>query len=230
MAAKSLSERTADTLYSMIMLEQAFLPGEKLPNENDLAEKLGVSRATLREAIRSLSAQGILEVQRGKGTYIAADVQDADFGLKELDRARVRLQDLLEMRLIFEPRALAFACERASAEELARIVAQGEKVIRDIREDGPWADSDQGFHMLIAKASHNEFMTRLFPIINSAVHGTMAIAKNEEALKVMTVGDNTLLLEFISRRDASGAAAAMDLHMRHVCNALGLNSPPGRSG
>lgn len=222
MAAKSLSERTADTLYSMIMLEQKLAPGEKLPNENDLAEKLGVSRATLREAIRSLAAQGIVEVRRGKGTYIAEDVQDADFGFKELDRARVRLQDLLEMRLIFEPRAVAFACERASKEELVHIVSQGEKVIREIREGGPWADSDQSFHMLIAKASHNEFMTRLFPIINSAVHDTMAIARNEEVLKSMTVGDNTLLLEFIARRDANGSAAAMDLHMRHVCSALGL--------
>lgn len=223
MRVKSLSERTADALYSMIIVEQSIKPGEKLPNENDLSAELGVSRATLREAIRALSAQGLLEIRRGKGTFVSEEVHDADFGLKTIDRAHMRLKDLYEMRLMFEPQCIALACTRASDEEIEYICAQGEKVIREIEKKGNWAESDQVFHTLISKASHNEFMIRLFPIINSAVHQTMELASNLKDLEELTVTDNRMLLEFLSRRDAEGALCAMNLHMRHTIHALGLD-------
>ncbi|MDO5111230.1 MAG: GntR family transcriptional regulator [Clostridia bacterium] len=224
MAAKSLSERTADALYDMIMTEKAFLPGDKLPNENELSDRLGVSRATLREAIRSLVAQGILRVHRGKGTFITDNVYESAFGFDQLDRARVRLKDLYEMRLIFEPQCIAFACVRASDEEIEHICRQGNKVIREIEtQDANWPESDQRFHMLISKASHNEFIIQLFPIINSAVHETMEIANNQKVLEDLTISDNRLIMEFLTRRDAKGASCALNLHMRHTINALGLD-------
>ena len=54
----------------MITIEKKFMPGEKLPNENELSEELKISRTTLREAIRILATNGILEIQRGKGTFV----------------------------------------------------------------------------------------------------------------------------------------------------------------
>ena len=65
-----LSERTADRLCELIMDERQFTPGSKLPNENELSEALHVSRTTLREAISFLVAQGVLEIRRGKGTFV----------------------------------------------------------------------------------------------------------------------------------------------------------------
>lgn len=222
MAIKSLSERTADKLYDIIVLDQTFQPGEKLLNENDLSVQFGVSRATLREAIRLLCAQGILEVRRGRGTFVAEALHDADYGLKNLDRAHMRLKDLFEMRLMFEPQCIALACERATDEELLQIRVQGEKVQREFQNGGDWAGNDQIFHTLISKASHNEFMIRLFPIINSAVQQTMQIAQNLNVLAELAVADNLLLMEFLSIRDAKGASCAMNLHIRHIINALGL--------
>ena len=66
-----LSERTADRLYEMIVEEKRYEPGSKLPNENELSDALRVSRTTLREAISFLVAQGVLEIRRGKGTFVA---------------------------------------------------------------------------------------------------------------------------------------------------------------
>lgn len=223
MSPKSLSERTADKLYSMITVEQSLHPGEKLPNENILAAELRVSRATLREAIRTLAAQGILTVQRGKGTFVAENVNDGTNGFNTLDRAHMRLKDLYEMRLIFEPVCAAMACRRAGEDEIEKICAQGRKVIRDIERKGQWADSDQRFHNLIVQASHNEFIIRLFPIINSAVHETMELGKDINELQKITVSDNESIIELLSRRDAEGARCAMDLHMRHTIHALGLD-------
>ena len=76
MEKKSLSQQTADRLYTMIVVERRLSPGEKLPSELDLSRELGVSRTTLREAIHVLASQKILEVRRGRGTFVC-DAQKA---------------------------------------------------------------------------------------------------------------------------------------------------------
>ena len=97
-----LSERTADRLYEMIVEEKRYEPGSKLPNENELSDALRVSRTTLREAISFLVAQGVLEIRRGKGTFVADSLPAGTMDLTALAgvRSRVRAKDLFEMRLI----------------------------------------------------------------------------------------------------------------------------------
>ena len=96
------------------MDERQFTPGSKLPNENELSEALHVSRTTLREAISFLVAQGVLEIRRGKGTFVTEDLPASAVDLTALSnlRSRVRARDLFEMRLIFEPATVALACHR----------------------------------------------------------------------------------------------------------------------
>ena len=69
-----LSEQTADRMYEWIVEERRYPPGSKLPNENELSEAVGVSRTTLREAISFLVAQGVLDIRRGKGTFVAENL------------------------------------------------------------------------------------------------------------------------------------------------------------
>lgn len=79
-------------------------PGEQLPNENELATKLHISRTTLREAIHILAAQGILVIHRGRGTFVSSQIHAGDHcDFEQLTPAGSRLQDLLEARLLFEP-------------------------------------------------------------------------------------------------------------------------------
>lgn len=217
----SLAERTAEKLYEMIVYDKLFLEGDKLPNENELSVMLGVSRATLREAIRILVSQGILSVRRGKGTYISLGLEEqTGFGINTLERVRVRLSDMYEIRLMFEPQAITYACQRASDEELATIRRQAQTVRRAMQRGGDWATEDQIFHQLIAKASHNEFIIRLFPIINTAVHEAMAVSEEIDLLKRITQEDNEVIVDFLTRRDADGAKSAMRVHMRHVISAM----------
>lgn len=112
MKNKMLSESIADTLLSMITIEKRFSAGDKLPNENELSAELNVSRTTLREAIRILVAYDVLEIQRGRGTFVT----QAAFGQKpplgQLSGIKVNAKDLYEMRLIFEPEAAYLAAVR----------------------------------------------------------------------------------------------------------------------
>ena len=223
--AKSLTERTAETLYDMIVVQNKFAPGEKLPNEIELASLLGVSRATLREAVRSLIAQGVLYVRRGRGTFISKELPKlGDFSIDSAEFMRVRLSDLYEIRLMFEPQCVMLACARAEDSELKAIEEQAKKINRLLRSGGNWPDADQEFHEMIGAASHNEFITRLFPIINSAVHEVMLISTNQKLLKDIVRRDNALIVEFIMKRDWDGASHAMSIHIRHMINALKLNS------
>ena len=217
-----LSEQTADRLYERIVYERRYVPGSKLPNENQLSEELQVSRTTLREAISFLVAQEVLEIRRGRGTFVAEELPAAGVDLTELEgmRSRIRAQDLFEMRLIFEPATVALACERATDEELEQIRKKARRVERVAAEGGDWPLADQEFHWAIIKASHNEYMRRLYPIINSAVNEILQITKNRQRMQEIALADNILIMEFLLRRDAAGARYAMSIHMKHLINPL----------
>ena len=217
-----LSERTADKLYEMIVDDRRYEAGSKLPNENELSETLRVSRTTLREAISFLVAQGVLEIRRGKGTFVAEDLPAAGLDLTSLAgmRSRVRAKDLFEMRLIFEPATVALACQRGTEEELRQIQKKAERMERVAAEGGDWPLADQEFHLAIIKASHNEYMRRLYPIINGAVNEIMQISQNRQHMQDIALADNRLILEFLLQRDEVGARHAMTIHMKHLINTL----------
>lgn len=224
MKKKSLTQQTADTIYKMITRGDEFQPGDQLPGENILSEKLGVSRATLREAIRILVMQGVLEVYRGKGTYIAADMKAfGDYGLGEIQRMKINLKDLYEARLLFEPEIAAIACRRATEEELEHIITCGERVKALILQQQDRTEADGEFHRAIVAASHNDFMMRLIPVINRAIEEVILYNKEARELSEETLRDHDQLMHFLKNRDAQGAKYAMAIHIHNVIATLQLN-------
>ncbi|MCI8328500.1 MAG: FadR family transcriptional regulator [Oscillibacter sp.] len=217
-----LSEQTADRLYEWIVEEHRYPPGAKLPNENELSEAVGVSRTTLREAISFLVAQGVLDIRRGKGTFVTENLPAPGVDLTALAgiRSRVRAKDLFEMRLIFEPATVALACQRASDDELEQICKKARRVERIAAEGGNWPLADQEFHWAIIRASHNEYMRRLYPIINGAVNEIMQISPSRQTMQDIALGDNRMILDFLLKRDEAGARYAMSIHMKHLINTL----------
>ena len=223
MKKPNLSQQTARRLYNMIAAEKRLSPGEKLPNELELSQEMGVSRATLRESIRELAAQGVLEVRRGRGTFVSHRVEEInDFGFSALDRVRGQLRDLFELRAVFEPEMAALACRRATADELSDILAQGERAAACIRAGEDRTRADRDFHAAIIRAAHNEFTARLLPIISQAVETAIASGARREELAQATLRDHALMMEFFERRDPEGAQHAMAIHMRHAMDEMGL--------
>ena len=217
MEKKSLSQQTADRLYTMIVVERRLSPGEKLPSELDLSRELGVSRTTLREAIHVLASQKILEVRRGRGTFVAAEAaQVNDYGFSSLDQVRGELRDLFELRAIFEPSAARLACQRATPEEMEEILACGEAVDQCIRQNQDRTAADREFHAAIVRATHNSFT------INQAVAAAIVSGQHKDQLAEDTRRDHALLMDFFRKRDADGAAHAMAIHMHHSIDVMGL--------
>lgn len=120
-----LADSTAQQIMTMIEEENRFKVGDKLPNENDLALELGVSRSTLREAIKILTTNGILEIKRGRGTFVTSNTIISSQNFSDIASG---LDDLFEMRLMFEPDCAYLAAERATDEEIEIICYYGEKI------------------------------------------------------------------------------------------------------
>lgn len=116
---KSLSESVADDILAMITIDKRFALGDKLPNENELSSELQISRTTLREAIRILVAHNVLEIKRGKGTYVINnELINENFNLDDLSTVKSNVKDLYEIRLIFEPEAAYYAAKEQQIKKL----------------------------------------------------------------------------------------------------------------
>ncbi|WP_018931413.1 FadR/GntR family transcriptional regulator [Gracilibacillus lacisalsi] len=221
MVQKRLSDSVADDIMSMLAIEKRFLPGDKLPNENELSEELNISRTTLREAIRILVTNGILEIRRGKGTYVKEDIDVNN--LEEMGflvEAKINAKDLYEMRLIFEPEAAYYATIRASDPELRRILDYGNQIEQKIKHNEDRTEVEQMFHKSIVKATHNEFMEKLMPVLYQAIDKGVILSKKKELAVKDTINDHKMIMEFMKNRNPEGARSAMKIHILHAMEEL----------
>lgn len=226
---RPLSEQVADEILSMITVEGRFHSGDKLPNENEFSAQLKVSRTTLREAVRMLAAKGVLEIRRGKGTFVAgASHFSHPFGMEELSQIRMDLKDLYEIRLMFEPQAAYYAAQRATAQEIERILSFGKREEALINAGKDRTQAERSFHNAIARATHNEFMEKLMPILYRAIDQGVQLSEEYAEVVAHTLADHRLIMEFIAARDPLGAKAAMELHMIHAMRGFGIaeEAPP----
>lgn len=211
--AKSLPESIAEDILNMILLEKRFEPGSQLPNENELAKELYVSRTTLREAVRILTERGILTVKRGSGTYVNKKAfENKSKHVERFNSDFVDAIELNEIRLMLEPEAAYFAAMRASESELKRIALFCQQVEDKVYTGENRLKAEQRFHLAIAKAAHNSFMDQLMPIIYEAIDKT----KNIFSYKVInegTVLDHRMIVDYLLQRNADGAKSAMRIHM-----------------
>ncbi|MEI3605728.1 FadR/GntR family transcriptional regulator [Pseudogracilibacillus sp. SE30717A] len=221
---KRLSDRVADDILSMITIEKRFKSGDKLPNEIELSDELNISRTTLREAIRILVTNGVLEIKRGRGTFVKKnlDLSNTMEIFHDLSIARINAKDLYEMRLIFEPEAAYYATQRASDAELKRILEYGKQIEEKIKVNEDRTDVEQKFHKAIAKATHNEFMDKLMPVIFQAIDKGVILSQTNELVIRDTINDHKMIMEFMKARNPEGARSAMKIHILHAMKDLGI--------
>lgn len=220
----SLAEKTAEQLFEIIANGENFKLGDKLPNENELSLMLKVSRGTLREAVRILITRGILEINRGKGTFVSktADL-NRDFGLHSITETKMGLKDLMEIRLIFEPEAAYYAAKRATDKELEQILYYGNLTEEKLLSCQDRTEEEQLFHNAISRATHNEFMGKLMPLVNTAIYKGVLLSKKIDTINQKTLHDHRAIMEFIEKRDALGAKTAMKMHILNAANSFGLD-------
>lgn len=173
--SKRLSEFAVDQIAALIE-EGRFVVGEKLPSERELIRNLGVSRASVREALRILEAQGLIEVQPGRGAFVVAKTTEVDFRTSLLTwfkEHRDEVQDILAVRKLLDSYAARIAARSASPE----IVNALRSTVQDMQDSvaaGRLVDAisaDKRFHRLLYKATGNSFLEMLGDSIVAMLFG-----------------------------------------------------------
>lgn len=210
----TLPEQAAEQI-SKLIVEQHLTCQDKLPSEFELAEMLGVGRGTVREGVKLLVARNVLEIRRGKGTYIApnpGEIPDPLGFVYYPDQFRLAL-DLAEIRLQMEPWVARMAAERATAKDLKNLREACCVVEQDIVAEQDHSRNDVLFHVAIAECTHNLVVPKLIPIITYAI--TLFVSLTESRLKAQTLVDHREILDAVCDRDGEQAAKTMERHIQY---------------
>ncbi len=209
---KSLGEVTSEKIIKLIVNNNLKI-GDKLPNEYELADKLGVGRSTIREAIKALVSRNILEIKRGSGTFIRCGVADDPLGLIFIKDKLKLAVDLLEIRFMIEPKIASLAAINATKEDIEEMSKLCNEVEKLILNGIPHMEKDIEFHTAIARSSKNLVTTNLVPIINKSISVLIDITNTQ--LKNETIETHKEILNAIKNKNANEAHDAMLLHLAY---------------
>src|SRR6476659_357246 len=194
-------------------------PGTRLPREADLAKQLGVSRNSLREAVRALSLARVLEVRQGDGTYVSSlepgELLAPTLAATDLLRGTTVLE-LFEVRRMLEPEAAAMAALRADSEVIAALKRELDRMVEAGDRVDDLLEADTAFHDVIAGAPGNSVLRALLRSLSTSTvrarlwHGLA----DRDALDVAR-DEHTQIYEAIAAKDADLARAATLVHIAH---------------
>ncbi|MGE4440589.1 MAG: FadR/GntR family transcriptional regulator [Desulfomicrobium sp.] len=193
-------------------------PGDRLPPERQLAIMFGVSRNSVREAIKSLEQHGMLISRPGAGTYIAANNRGNLASALEdaLARERHRLDDIFELRLLLEPQIAHLAAQRISQPELEELRGLVEKYENNLTDGLPVFFLDQAFHDAIAAATKNQSLMTLMEQMHDLLDEIRDDALQSPARSANSLHDHKQILSALSEHDPDGAREAMTEHLTHT--------------
>lgn len=192
-------------------------PGDRLPGERELCELLGVSRPSVREALRSLQTRGLLRVQHGRGVFIAAP-DDGGRALERLVRLReIGLDELFAMREVLEVPAAGWTAKAASEEQLSNVVRTYEALEDAVltgRAPQELQVIDARLHLQIAEYANNRFLAMTQTILQDMLTRSMDTTLAIPGRPARSVREHARIVEALVARDAARARAAARGHIR----------------
>ncbi len=199
-----------------MIIEGELRPGERLPPEKELGDRLGVSRSSLREAVKALAVIRVLDVRRGDGTYVTslqpALLMEALSFVVDLHSDRSVLE-IFQVRRILEPAAASIAAHRISADQLTALEAH----IDATDPDGPMEElvrHDLQFHQGIVEAGGNEYLSRLVESMQSGtVRARVWRGITQEGAGSRTIAEHRAILAALRDHDAELASALTLAHI-----------------
>ena len=216
-----LAQRVREEILAMVSSGD-LKPGDRLPAERSLAQKLGVSRNVVREALRSLASMNVVDIRQGSGAFVSS--LDIDSLIAPLEYAvaldQAALEHLAEARLVLEPAIASLAAERATEGDVAALRA----IVRDSRVlvDDPdrFVEADVTLHRKIVEIARNPVLGRVIESLGRLIRASHEFTTTSGAIRVQAARDHDRVVETLAARDAAGAAAAMRDHLMHVESVL----------
>jgi len=220
-----ISETIVDQMRQLMRTGQ-LKPGDRLPAERDLCERFGVSRVTVREALRLLESSGLVEIRVGArgGAFVTAPSSDrVGEGLADLlTLSVISAADVTEIRMILEVGIVPLVCERATEEDLAELDAICGRADQALRDKNYTMDMSLEFHARVAEATHNPAVSMLVDSFRGPILMSLVQAKST-APEMGTVGtkEHKRFVEAVRMRDVQAASGIMTEHLTRTANRVG---------
>ncbi|HWU10582.1 MAG TPA: FadR/GntR family transcriptional regulator [Streptomyces sp.] len=225
MGRTRLYEHVLDRLRSYAA-ESGLVAGDRLPPERDLAQRLGVSRASVKQAIVVLEVQGLVEVRHGGGTYLLGNGLDAE-PVERLVERRRRLPDVLEAREALETKLAELAAERRTEEDLNALRASLDHMAAEIAEGGHGLEGDRRFHAAVTAAAHSALLAEFMESIADQITESRHESLRQPRRPGRSLTQHRAILDAIEGQRAKAAATAMRRHVRTVAEVRLLDWNPG---
>lgn len=219
---ESVPERIVEHILKLIRSRQ-LNPGDQLPPERDLAQIMRVSRASLRESIRSLAMLNVLEMRHGSGTYVSS--LEPELLVEKLELVfsvnDSTFLDLIQARQVVEPGLAILAAQRSTPSHikaLSEIMARSWQCVEQSPEDFPLIDIE--FHIYIASMAENATLKHfLRSVTRLSIASSQRTATDINSVR-QAIEDHEMIFSAIAERNPSAASAAMLNHLRGVENKI----------
>ncbi|MGP4049567.1 FadR/GntR family transcriptional regulator [Streptomyces sp. 2A115] len=219
-----LYEQVLDRLRRYVA-EGGLGAGDRLPPERDLAARLGVSRASVKQAIVVLEVQGLVEARHGGGTYLVRDTLDVE-PVDQLVERRRRLPDVLDAREALETKLAELAAERRTDEDIAAMDSALARMQAEIAAGEHGVEGDRLFHAAVTAAAHSgilaEFMRSIAEQITESRHESL----RQPSRPTRSFTQHRAILNAIVAQQPRQAAAAMRRHVQTVAKVRLLDWDP----
>ncbi|MGA9475321.1 MAG: FadR/GntR family transcriptional regulator [Terriglobales bacterium] len=213
-------------LYELIVqqvedsiLQGQLKPGDQLPAERDLAQRFGVSRTAVREAVKTLREKGLVEAYSGRGTFVTNGTSQAIRQSLDL-MIRINQQDgsanLAELRLVLEPEIAGLAASRIDEQLLATMRESVAVMDRSLRDPDAFVEADLDFHLALAEAVGNPLILSLLDSIVGLLREQRSRIFNIDGGPERGQFHHKRILAAIEQRDPVSAREAMRAHLQQV--------------
>lgn len=223
---KALDQEEKRAAYTAIieriraMIEAGELaPGDRLPAERSLAERLGVSRGQLRQALQALAERNIIQSRQGDGTYLLTGFdagQSMDNIIAVLNDRNDVLHEIIEFRRMIEPQIAALATARidpATLDRLKILVCDQQRALVAGREED---NLDAQFHQLLAETSGNRVISRVMTTIQAIINESRSTWLQSHDRRATSIAGHLRIIDALEAGDQGAAALAMQQHIEAI--------------
>ena len=211
---------TADICRKMVtqLIRGTWSEGERIPAERELCQKLGVGRASLREALKALEIMGMIETRLGDGTYVC---KRSDFFSRPLlwaiaSSSEADARELIEARMLIEVELAGLAAEHAGAQDLQELAAQLDRMVKAKANLEEFVQADVDFHLAIGRASSNSILMNALHLIRNLLQQWVLTAVAVEGVPAKACAQHKRVLAAIKAKDGAAARKEMRKHLHDM--------------